>query len=58
MAFAALATDIVHDLAQNMREQAVVPLACRGVEGAVQLVLVHCLRVDDIWHALNVVEPV
>lgn len=57
MSLAALSTDIIDDLTERMGEQTVVPLAGSRVKSAIQCILVHGLRIDDIRDAFDTVEP-
>jgi hypothetical protein len=56
VALATLATDVVDDLAEHVREETVIPLACRLIECAVQGVLVNSLRVDYVGDALDAIQ--
>lgn len=56
MPLAALATNVIDNLTQRVREETVVPLASRRVEGTIERVLVHRLGVDDIRNTFNTIE--
>ena len=58
MPLAALATNVIDNLTQRMREETIVPFASRWVESTIERVLVHRLGVDDIRYTLNAVEAV
>lgn len=46
-----------NSLPEDVREQAISPFTCVGVQGSIQVVLADGLRVDDVGHALNALQP-
>lgn len=56
VSLSSLATDVIHDLAENMSEETVVPLAGRGVQGTVQRFLLNCLRINHVRNSLDAVQ--
>ncbi len=56
MSLRTLAANVVYDLPEDVGEESVVPFSSRLIQGAVQIILVHCFRIDDVGNALDAFE--
>ena len=55
MPLAPLPTDVINDLTQCMCEETIIPFTSGGIQGPVEGILVHCLRVN---HIRNTFDPI